>query len=480
MFENMLSIFGGKNSAKGLLGKDAVAELLHTNPDALDAFEEAYAKHALSQEPEGLFGTNSRQAAAQNHSNAETGSEAERGTMEVLQRRIVDELLAQTVAYTFDGTLAKVEKPRALPSGTLPVRQEDINNLPITLRPQLTGDLMKVDIGGSSYPSVMFFYERYLSGSTEKERRDAYNHFRQGLDILDLDHVLYEIIGMNPNSMGKWLPQLVEACREQTFFRIPATSIVKVPLTLLQLTRQEYTELTPTTMAIVDQWAYEAFHLNDSLEYFIKTGDYSSKFDFRNAKVAGVKEVQELGEYLLFIHYQALQMASSLCHPCIYGVSTTNEWVVREFIPDQEGNPCIYKGLPLHTEYRVFVDCDTNHVIGVAPYWEPDTMKQRFGHEEDADSPHQIHDYVIYQSHQSTLMHRYHEYKDSVCSHIEEILPGLELHGQWSIDVMQNGDEFYLIDMALAENSAFYNYVPQELRNPSKEDWMPQLMGHES
>ena len=50
-------------------------------------------------------------------------------------------------------------------------------------------------------------------------------------------------------------------------------------------------------------------------------------------------------------------MAGPLSFPCIYGVSTTNEWVVREFIPDKEGNPCIYHGLPLHTEYRVFVDC---------------------------------------------------------------------------------------------------------------------------
>lgn len=57
-------------------------------------------------------------------------------------------------------------------------------------------------------------------------------------------------------------------------------------------------------------------------------------------------------------------MASPLSQPSIYGVSTTNEWVVREFIPDKEGNPCIYKGLPLHTEYRVFVDCDTDEVLG--------------------------------------------------------------------------------------------------------------------
>ena len=104
-------------------------------------------------------------------------------------------------------------------------------------------------------------------------------------------------------------------------------------------------------------------------------------------------------------------------------------------------------------------------------------MKQRFGHEADANSPHQLHDYIIYKSHEETLMKRYHENKESVLSHIQGILPYLDLQGQWSIDIMQNGDDFWIIDMALAENSTFYNCVPEGLRRPSKEDWMPRLPG---
>lgn len=106
-------------------------------------------------------------------------------------------------------------------------------------------------------------------------------------------------------------------------------------------------------------------------------------------------------------------------------------------------------------------------------------MKQRFGHEEDADSPHQVHDYVIYKAHEETLMKRYHQNKERVLEHVESILPGLDLKGQWSLDVMQNGDEFWLIDMALAENSAFYSCVPEDLRNPSRENWIPELTGED-
>lgn len=103
-------------------------------------------------------------------------------------------------------------------------------------------------------------------------------------------------------------------------------------------------------------------------------------------------------------------------------------------------------------------------------------MKQRFGHEDDADSPHQIHDYIVYKSHEDILMSRYEANKQKVLDHVREILPGLDLHGQWSIDVMQNGDKFWVIDMALAENSAFYkDCVPEELRAPQEEDWIPAI-----
>lgn len=476
MFDQLMQIFNNPKADNGTMEKDAIAQLLRMDSKALESFEAAYKKHALSQEPDSFFSTNSRQAADTNRTIDASAEPVDIDTTE-LQKRIVAELLAQTEIYVFDGHRARTEHFPALPPGMDSVQNSDINHLPAALRPQLSGKLMQVDINEPSYPHLLWFYDRYLNGKTERIRTEAYHHFRQGLDILDLDPVTYEIIGTNPNSMGHWLPQLVKACAGHDFFKIPATTIAKVPMTLLQLTRQEYHAMTPTTLNIVDKWAQVAFRLDPNKEYFIKTGTYSSKFDFRNCHVHGAKEVKELGEYLLFVHHQALQMASPLCTPCIYGVSTTNEWVVREFIPDKENNPTIYKGLPLHTEYRVFVDCDTDKVIGIVPYWDPKTMKQRFGHEPDADSPHQIHDYIIYKSHEETLMSRYHEHKDAVLAHIEAILPDLDLKGQWSIDIMKNGDDFWLIDMAIAENSAFYNCVPKHLRRPSMENWIPRLPG---
>lgn len=465
-------IFSKKERENIHLSKEQIAEILKTNPEALRKFEEEYQKHSLDRDETNLFSVNSRMAAQALH---ESYQEEPMEYAEDLIKRIVSELVAQTPCYVFDGDKSRTETPKALPSGTKEVTSEEVQQLSESMRPQLTGNLMKVDIKAKSYESILYFLHQSQTAKTEELKKFSYYMFRQGLDILDLDPITYRIIGMNKNSMGFWFPKLVSACVGSTFFRIPATRIVKVPITLLQLTRVEYMSLTPTTLRIVDEWAKEVFALQESKEYFVKTGTYSSKFDFRNCWVHGSKEVRELGEYLLFIHFQALQMASPLAKPTITGASTTNEWVVREFIHDKEGNPTIYNGLPLHTEYRVFVDCDTDTVLSIAPYWEPETMKKRFNSGSEKGNVHDLHDYVIYQSFEEKLMQRYEENKDKVVEEVKKILPGLDLSGQWSIDIMQNGDDFWIIDMALAECSAFYETVPESLRKPTKENWIPKL-----
>lgn len=462
-----------KNKKPTTIDKDKIAKLLSTNKEALEAFEQTYAKLSLESEeiPENFFEINSRQAAAMNASKKDNNNE----TLNDIKTRIVNELMRECAVWNFDGENISIKKDLGTPYDN-PVTLEEIKALSEDLRPQLTGNLMKIDIAEPSYIAILETYQNYLNEKNPKKRELFYNMFRQSLDILDLDEITRRIIAMNKNAMGYWLPQIIEPTLDKGELIIPKTSILKVPTTMLQLTRCEYTELTRTTLDIVDEVCLRAFNLDETKDYFIKTGTYSSKFDFRNARVNDPKEVREIGEYLLFIHYQALQMASFLVKPCIYGVSTTDEWVVREFIQDKEDNPCIYKGLPLHTEYRVFVDFDTKEVIGINPYWDPTTMKQRFGNEDDANSPHNIHDYTIYSMYEDTLMKRYEQNKDHVIKCVQHILDNENsLNGQWAIDIMQNDDEFWLIDMALAENSAYYNCVPKSLRKKSKENWLPTL-----
>lgn len=454
------------------LSKEEIAAFLSTTPEALAKFEAAYQKNILDAgfQTADLFGTNSKQAAAERDS-AEIDS-----VSKLLNDRIIGELLAQTPVAIYDGIRFYEKKPDTALSSDGPVTLEEVMRVPASIRPQLTGSLMKRDIEEDGSDMVLWLYKKWLDETDPGQKQMYYNQFRQGLDILDLDPILYAMLGQNPNAMGNWLPTLVAGVQMQDFFKVPKTKIIKVPLTLLQLSRcVDYQALTPGTIDILDRFCQQVFELDEEKTYFIKTGTFSSKFDFRNAKVTGAKEVRELGEYLMYISCQAVTAASPLTTPTIYGMSTTNEWVVREFIPDKEKNPCIYKGLPLHTEYRVFVDFDTREVIGMSPYWEPSVMKKRFAQGIKKKDPHHFHDYMTYSAHEKTLMRRYNQNVDTVKQNVEKMLPAIPLSGQWSIDVMQNGDDFYIIDMALAENSALVECVPPNLLRPSPENWLPQL-----
>lgn len=449
---NIANIFK-PSKQQSALTKDQIAELLKTTPEALATFESAYLKQAEETTSDNFFDVNAKEAAANLTRTASVCPD------EVIER-IVNELLVNTSAFVYkDGKVSCVSFsfppiPPITPAELQAVAADDM--------PKLTGGYCMRDMPGSS-EAVLFYYQRFLNAKDEKKKKFYYDHFRQGLDILDLDPLLYEIIGTNQNSMGYWLPPLLEGIQKQEFFKVPDTTVIKVPLPLLQLTRLPYEEMNPSTIKILDQFCMKAFNLDVHKDYFIKTGTYSSKYNFRNARVTGEKEVRELGEYLLFIHYQALMMASPLATPTIYGVSTTNEWVVREFIPDKSNRPCIYTGMPLRTEYRVFVDFDAGTILGINPYWDPDVMKNRFGNGSDANTPDKLHDYVIYKAYEETLMAEYRRNKSLVREKIESMLGEIPLSGQWSIDIMQDNDDFYIIDMALAYNSALSECVPAGL-----------------
>ena len=463
-------------SMKQTVDYDAIASILATNVEALKAFEKNYREKAIGTKvrPDNFFEKNSRELSEEART---MDIEAEKVHADDINRaveyvkRIANALVDKTPIISItDGTVDRPMLPTGEPTG---ITNEDIASIPDYLRPQLTDELVKKDIDDKvGALMIIANLQKAKNAKTYKERKMFYDMFRQGLDTLDLDPIIYEMLGHNPNSMSHWLPAITEAVKLHGFFKIPKTKIVKVPLPILQLTRLDYNTLNPVTLKIVDEWAMKTFDLDINKTYFIKTGTYSSKFDFRNAKVTGEKEVRELGEYLLFIHHQANMMVSPLNNIRIYGASTTNEWVVREFIEDVENNPTIYKGLPLHTEYRVFVDFDADKFLGISPYWRPDIMKKRFS-EGANQSIHDRHDYIIYKTHEDKLMHRYEKNAGTIISEIINMIPDVNLKGQWSIDIMQNGNDFWIIDMATADTSALNDCVDPGMLKSTPVEWLP-------
>ena len=455
------------------ISKEKAAQILKTSPEALEAFENSYSR-IEDYEIDNFFDLNSRKAKEIRESNIkEVGVYDERKLSEIIND-IVEELKSETLVWEYDGNSHGVNKVNYLPKETA-ISNKDLSQFPIEVRPELAGNLIKKDIKEPSYLMLVFYYNKMMNERNASKAKEYYDLFRQGLDILDFDPVMYEIVGMNKNSMGYWLPKIIDDITLDGFFKVPKTTIIKVPLPIIQLTRCDYMTLTKSTLEIVDKFVYDVCKLDENKTYFIKTGTYSSKFDFRNARVEGKKEVRELGEYLLFIHFQANQMASPLSQPSIYGASTTNEWVVREFIEDRENNMTIYHGLPLRTEYRVFVDFDSKEVLGINPYWDKEVMNRRFNNPRNNDD---LHDYVTFNANVDRMMHRYNENRDKVIKYIKKFLARNEsMSGQWSMDILQNGNDFWFIDMADAMGSALSNCVPEGKLRRNKEEWIPLGVG---
>lgn len=428
---------------------DTLALLIKNNSVRQSAFESAYEEVESKLETHNLVQQNAQKQIEKSDKLVDLTSETE----EVVTK-IVDELVSQTVIW--DSELGDV---LALPTPIQHYGKEVAPNLEKQLGVQFTGYLAKQDVPEPSGKTLLSLYKRYI----ETGNMHLYHTFRQGLDILDIDEVLYRLLHLDPNAMSNWLLPIKQVVDKTRFFKIPKTRIIKVPLTLLQSTRvYEFQDLNPLSLEIINQYAQKVFDLDLDKDYFIKTGTFSSKFDFRNAKVTKGQEVSELGSYLWFIQHQASQFASPLNNRVVYGVSSNNDWVVREFIDDVENNPTIYNGLPLHTEYRVFVDFDTEEIIGISPYWEPSVMKEHFLDLGSLNDVQKQHDYINYINHEETLMKRYEENKDLVVSEVSKLLKDCKLKGQWSIDIMQNGSDFWLIDMTRALESALSECVPKE------------------
>lgn len=442
----LANILNGINKKdKNEMTVEKAVKIFKNNKEKFEEFEEFYKKNILTEIPKNYFEINSRQATDKVSTAGEIDYE--------LVKRIVNELANGTNVIEIKDNKA-IEKTLEFEHNPI----TDINEL-IKLdgekQVQFTKNFSKFDMSPEESLKALVFFAKH-----------NYGMFRGGLETLDLSPTLYKILDNNINQMGYWLPKVAEISP----FKIPDTKIMKVPLSLLQLGRVfEYNELTPTTFKIINEYCKKVFELDLNGTYFIKNGVFSSKFDFRNAKVTTPQEVAELGQYLFYIHQQACQMASLLNNKSIYGCGTTNEWIVREYI-ESPVKETIYMGLPLNTEYRIFVDFDKKTILSDNQYWNKEVMNKRF---EENRNNHDIHDVITYNMASERLEKTYNENIGKVKEMMQELLNNnIEMTGQWSVDIMQVKNDFYLIDMALAENSFYYDSVPKELRKPTTERWL--------
>lgn len=300
------------------------------------------------------------------------------------------------------------------------------------------GHIARTD--GFDVDTIISGIEHHIENSKNpSEKKNLENLLSRTLSVSDLTSNIYKRFADNPNSLTNWYGELVEALHNaNSILKTPKTKTLSLPIELAQFIRLEYPDIEQKEKDFFNKYIFEKFKLEDDMTYFIKTGTFSSKFQFANAKCS---EPREMGDYFIVINNFAMTL----------GAGQSVDLVVREYIEDVEDNPTIYNGMPLRTEFRAFIDFDTKELIGIVPYWHPIVMKRVLKSGLCASIER---DYQTYQKHEDILVREYNEYLPRVRQEINKIIPHVGLTGQYSIDIMKNGEDLYVIDMALMSESA--------------------------
>lgn len=242
----------------------------------------------------------------------------------------------------------------------------------------------------------------------------------------------------NPENMSYWLPKIqASTTKGKSVLQVPVTEIIQLDFEMWKWLRSD--RYTPEKIAELNDFLVGKIgkFLGKEKILFMKTGIFSNKFSF---KTTVIDDKKNIGEKLLDMYYTSMMV----------GADNTSEVVFRQMVKDKEERLRIYEGMPLHTEYRVFYDFDTKEIVGVANYWHPEVMEGNLRGE----------DLAIYLKEKHKIVDDFNTYKHKVANEVMMFMDGSsDLRGKWSVDVMKNGDEFWLIDMARMERSALTQQI---------------------
>lgn len=174
---NMFNLFQKPKNNQAVLNK--IANLIKVNKQALQTFEESYAKYSLNQDMidvDGTFSKNSRMAAEENHNS----NISNYGSSDVIISSIIQELLSQTECFTIDKNHVERKQKTNLPNCLVDYQQ--IMALEEEHRPMLTGTMMSVDISEPSSISLIHSWAGKPDGRTIGKTlhiRNVY-HYRMG------------------------------------------------------------------------------------------------------------------------------------------------------------------------------------------------------------------------------------------------------------------------------------------------------------
>lgn len=182
--------------------------------------------------------------------------------------------------------------------------------------------------------------------------------------------------------------------------------------------------------------------VSDGRSLFIKNATFSNKFKFSDCHFENFVNS-------LFTAYEIISKIENINYSgLLVGAEGFNELVFREYIEPVINLGTIYDGMVLRPEFRVFYDFDKHKVLYTINYWDYQYCKD-YLNEKDKE---------VFAKAESKLNNYFDKYVSEVDNLVSEHMTNAWLEGMWSIDIMMNAEgDFYLIDMALAEHSAYWN-----------------------
>lgn len=241
----------------------------------------------------------------------------------------------------------------------------------------------------------------------------------------------------NPNLFSKWYYPVVEKGNKDSGLLIPKTLVFNVPKRIQYLFSMDNEEQDRME---IRRWIKESILPNipeDMYFLFVKNGTFSDKF---SGTCFTKRTLEDLTSSVIKLNY------ASMC----LGAGGYEELIIRENLwgfKEVEA-PTIYDGLVLTPEFRIFYNFDTKKVIKISNYWNYDYVEPYLD---------KYNDKLVFDTVHKDIDKFYDEHAKEVSEMVAKMMSTVDgLSGCWSVDVMFCNGHYYFIDMAIAEDSAYY------------------------
>lgn len=270
----------------------------------------------------------------------------------------------------------------------------------------------------------------------KKEERQI-PHIFDNINFEELRKAYYNDEINNPNNFSYWYPKLkncgIKMAKAWFFkFSYEEWKIIE---------SMEEESSMGKALVIIKEKIEGNSEIKKGRLYNLKNGAFSNKFNANDC----FSNYYDIPRKFLNIQYAGM---------CL-DADGSSEMVLREIIEYNSNTTLtIYNGLPLRPEFRAFVDFDNDKVLYIVNYWDYDYC---YSHLDTTDK-------IIFDYAKSYLESEFECNKDKVIELIEKnLIPYNKkqkdgLTGIWSVDVMKADEDYYLIDMALGYQSAYYDY----------------------